>query len=64
MVQAIVVEQGIRLVTGPEGRLLRPCLAPGCLHHFRRLDVRRAWCSPHCGNRARVTRHYYRHRDG
>jgi predicted RNA-binding Zn ribbon-like protein len=62
VILAIVAEQGIRLLGGPDRSLLRPCLGPGCLYYFLRLDGRRTWCSPHCGNRARVARHYYRHR--
>jgi predicted RNA-binding Zn ribbon-like protein len=62
VILAIVAEQGIRLLGGPNHSLLRPCLGPGCLRYFLRRDARRTWCSPHCGNRARVTRHYYRHR--
>lgn len=41
---------------------LRACYAPGCVLYFVRQHPRRAWCSPACGNRARVARHYDRHR--
>lgn len=41
---------------------LRACYAPGCVLYFVRQHPRRAWCSPGCGNRARVARHYDRHR--
>jgi predicted RNA-binding Zn ribbon-like protein len=39
---------------------LRACLAPGCVLYFVQDHPRREWCSPACGNRARVARHYER----
>jgi predicted RNA-binding Zn ribbon-like protein len=39
---------------------LRACLAPGCVLYFVADHPRREWCSPACGNRARVARHYER----
>jgi predicted RNA-binding Zn ribbon-like protein len=41
---------------------LAACLAPGCVLYFLRDHPRRQWCSDGCGNRARVARHYARHR--
>jgi predicted RNA-binding Zn ribbon-like protein len=41
---------------------LRACLAPGCVLYFVQDHPRREWCSPACGNRARVARHYERTR--
>lgn len=41
---------------------LRACLAPGCVLYFVRDHPRREWCSAACGNRARVARHFARHR--
>jgi predicted RNA-binding Zn ribbon-like protein len=38
------------------------CQAPGCVLFFTRDAHRRHWCSAACGNRARVARHYSRHR--
>jgi predicted RNA-binding Zn ribbon-like protein len=38
------------------------CEAPGCVLYFVRDRPRRQWCSAACGNRARVARHYRRHR--
>src|SRR5918992_1862289 len=49
----------ISLLTSDHQRL-RPCLAPSCAHFFWK-QARREWCSPACGNRARVARHYQRH---
>ncbi|MEU1601426.1 CGNR zinc finger domain-containing protein [Streptomyces sp. NPDC005708] len=40
---------------------MRPCLAPNCLLFFVKNHARREWCSPACGNRVRVARHYRRH---
>jgi hypothetical protein len=45
-----------------EGGSLRACLAPGCVLYFVQDHPRREWCSPACGNRARVARHYERTR--
>jgi predicted RNA-binding Zn ribbon-like protein len=59
----LVAHQGVELFTGPERELLRPCLAPNCLLFFVKDHPRRQWCSPGCGNRARVARHYWRHRE-
>jgi predicted RNA-binding Zn ribbon-like protein len=42
---------------------LRRCANPGCSMLFFNGDARRQWCTPNiCGNRARVARHYHRHR--
>jgi predicted RNA-binding Zn ribbon-like protein len=39
---------------------LRACLAPACVRYFVQDHTLREWCSPACGNRARVARHYKR----
>ena len=49
----------VKLLTSDAHRL-RPCLAPACVYFFSK-QARREWCSPACGNRARVARHYQRH---
>lgn len=41
---------------------LRACYGPGCVLYFIQDRPRREWCSNACGNRARVARHYQRHR--
>ncbi|MEV6845826.1 ABATE domain-containing protein [Actinoplanes sp. NPDC051411] len=61
---ALIAHQGVELFTGPARESLRPCLAPNCLLFFAKDHGRREWCSPACGNRARVARHYRRHRPG
>jgi predicted RNA-binding Zn ribbon-like protein len=57
----LIAHQGVELLTGPGRDRLRPCLAPNCLLFFVKDHARREWCSPGCGNRARVARHYQRH---
>ncbi len=52
----------IELITSPQWDDLQPCLAPSCAYFFLRDAVRRQWCAPACGNRARVARHAQRHR--
>lgn len=51
------------LLTGNELELLRACQAPGCVQFFIKDHPRRNWCSPSCGNRARVAKHYARTRE-
>jgi predicted RNA-binding Zn ribbon-like protein len=51
-----------QLLTGEQGGLLRACHAPGCVLYFVKDHPRREWCSSGCGNRARVARHYEKHR--
>jgi predicted RNA-binding Zn ribbon-like protein len=58
---ALIAHQGVELLAGPGRDLLRPCLAPNCPLFFVKDHARREWCSPACGNRARVARHYHRH---
>jgi predicted RNA-binding Zn ribbon-like protein len=58
---AFIAHQAVDLFTGPQRRQLRACLAPGRLLYFLKHHPRREWCSPVCGNRARVARHYQRH---
>lgn len=56
-----IAEEAIELFAGEGKALLRACLAPGCVLYFLKSHPRREWCSPGCGNRARVARHYARH---
>ncbi|MGO1054389.1 CGNR zinc finger domain-containing protein [Crossiella sp. CA198] len=39
---------------------LRVCRGPRCVKYYLRAHPRQGWCSPACGNRARVSRHYHR----
>jgi predicted RNA-binding Zn ribbon-like protein len=57
----LIAHQGVELLAGPRRDQLRACLAPNCLRFFVKDHARQEWCSPECGNRARVARHYLRH---
>lgn len=57
-----MAEEAIDLFTGNTRDSLRACLAPRCVLYFVRQHPRREWCSTACGNRARASRHYQRHR--
>ncbi|MEU1621667.1 ABATE domain-containing protein [Streptomyces sp. NPDC005722] len=57
----LIAHQAVELFSGPDRDRLRPCLAPNCLLFFVKDHPRRQWCSPACGNRERVARHYRRH---
>jgi predicted RNA-binding Zn ribbon-like protein len=52
----------IDVLTGVHGEV-QACGAPSCVLLFVRTHPRQAWCSPSCGNRARVARHYRRTRE-
>lgn len=52
----------IGLVGGPERDRLRRCEAPGCGRWFLASRPRQTWCSPGCGNRARLARFHQRRR--
>ncbi|MHA5052222.1 CGNR zinc finger domain-containing protein [Streptomyces sp. SD15] len=41
---------------------LRACHAPRCVRYFIKEHPRQEWCTPSCGNRARVARHHERHK--
>lgn len=58
----IVTRAAIALLAGPEREHIGVCQAPGCVLFFLKQRRRRDWCSTSCGNRARVARHYRRHR--
>lgn len=57
----LIAHQAVELFAGPGRLQLRACIAPGCALFFFKRSTRREWCSPACGNRARVARHYVRH---
>lgn len=58
----VIATLGVELLAGESRGRLRACLAPNCVLYFVKEHTRREWCSPNCGNRARVARHYQRHR--
>jgi predicted RNA-binding Zn ribbon-like protein len=59
---AALAWDAIDLLAGENLALLRACRAPGCVQYFIKDHPRRNWCSPSCGNRARVANHYVRTR--
>jgi predicted RNA-binding Zn ribbon-like protein len=59
---ADIATSAITLVGGPRGDRLRLCAAPGCGRWFIASRPRQTWCSPSCGNRARLARFQQRRR--
>ena len=56
-------DAALDLLADPRAGTIRGCEGPGCLMLFLSAHPGRRWCSPTlCGNRARVARHYQRHR--
>jgi predicted RNA-binding Zn ribbon-like protein len=53
-----VARSAIDFLTGPDLVRLRACPAARCVRYFLQADPRQTWCSPTCGNRERVNRHY------
>ncbi|GHC93331.1 hypothetical protein GCM10010309_77720 [Streptomyces violaceochromogenes] len=52
----------IAFLASPDRDRLRACHAPRCVRYFRKEHPRQEWCTPRCGNRARVARHHQRHK--
>ncbi|WP_112244214.1 CGNR zinc finger domain-containing protein [Kribbella monticola] len=55
-----VGRSGIDFLISPDRARLRACPAARCVKYFLQDDPRQTWCSPSCGNRERVNRHYQR----
>ncbi|MGW6200508.1 CGNR zinc finger domain-containing protein [Kribbella sp. NPDC055110] len=53
-----VGRSAIDFLAGPDRARLRACPAARCVKYFLQDDPRQTWCSPACGNRERVNRHY------
>jgi predicted RNA-binding Zn ribbon-like protein len=53
-----VGRSAIDFLAGPDRARLRACPAARCVKYFLQDDPRQTWCSPSCGNRERVNRHY------
>jgi predicted RNA-binding Zn ribbon-like protein len=51
---------GIDFLLSADRARLRACPAARCVKYFLQDDPRQTWCSPSCGNRERVNRHYQR----
>ena len=60
MLLAAAARSGIELLGGDDRQRLRRC--PACGRFFLAGRGDRRWCSPACGNRTRVARHYARRR--
>ncbi|MFJ6789749.1 CGNR zinc finger domain-containing protein [Streptomyces angustmyceticus] len=61
---AALARAALDFLTGPDLALLRACPAPRCVRYFVKDHARQEWCTPACGNRARVARHHERRREG
>ena len=59
-----VGRSAIDFLTGPDRARLRACPAARCVKYFLQDDPRQTWCSPACGNRERVNRHYRKRTSG
>lgn len=60
---ACLAEDAARLLADPAVTGIRTCEADDCVMLFLPTHPRRRWCSAaRCGNRARVARHYQRHK--
>jgi predicted RNA-binding Zn ribbon-like protein len=59
---ADIANAAITLAGGPRRDRLRRCGAPGCGRWFLASRPRQTWCSPSCGNRARLARFQQRRR--
>lgn len=59
-----VGRSAIDFLAGPDRARLRACPAARCVKYFLQDDPRQTWCSPACGNRERVNRHYRRRTAG
>jgi predicted RNA-binding Zn ribbon-like protein len=57
-----IARSAIELLSGPDRERLGICGAPACGLLFMASRRGQRWCSDSCGNRARVARHYHRHR--
>ncbi|WP_427889595.1 CGNR zinc finger domain-containing protein [Kribbella sp. GL6] len=58
LLMGAVGRSAIEFLTGPDRTRLRACPAARCVKYFLQDDPRQTWCSPACGNRERVNRHY------
>jgi predicted RNA-binding Zn ribbon-like protein len=63
-IRAAIARSAISLLAGSSGARLRVCAAARCGKYFVAGGRGRRWCSPACGNRSRVARHYERIRAG
>jgi predicted RNA-binding Zn ribbon-like protein len=64
LVIGAVGRSAIDFLVSPDRARLRACPAARCVKYFLQDDPRQTWCSPACGNRERVNRHYRRRTAG
>ena len=58
-----VARSAVELLVGPSQSKLRVCKGAGCAHFLLTRTRTQIWCSSTgCGNRARVSRHYWKER--
>jgi predicted RNA-binding Zn ribbon-like protein len=62
VLQGECARAALALLTDDLRDRLMLCRAPNCILFFLKQHPLQQWCSPSCGNRARVARHYARHR--
>lgn len=60
--RAALARAATGFLAGRDLAALRACHAPRCVRYFVKEHPRQEWCTPSCGNRARVARHHERHR--
>jgi predicted RNA-binding Zn ribbon-like protein len=60
---AAYARSAMALVAEGAGTEVRRCPAPSCGMFYRPGRRDQHWCSPQCGSRARVARHYRAHKD-
>jgi predicted RNA-binding Zn ribbon-like protein len=58
-----IARDAVEVLGGALHEKVRACQAPGCVMFFVQNHPRRQWCCAACGNRARVARHYQRHKN-
>jgi predicted RNA-binding Zn ribbon-like protein len=58
--RAALAHAVIALLASPDRDRPRACHAPCHVRYFPKDHPRQEWCTPRCGNRARVARHHQR----
>ncbi|WP_100445886.1 CGNR zinc finger domain-containing protein [Glycomyces xiaoerkulensis] len=57
---AEIAASAVDLFTADSRPSIDSCASPECVRFLIRDDPRRKWCSPECGNRARVSRYHHK----
>jgi predicted RNA-binding Zn ribbon-like protein len=61
---AMIARSAVHVLGGSQQLQVRACQTPDCPLFFIKDHPRRTWCTPACGNRARVARYNARHSVG